>query len=201
MYSRNRTHRTKSQSSKLRFQNAKKRILILYQSSKNNQRVSNEIIISERPTSIMPVFTLPEMKFFKKQATNNLIKDLKADYARDRQKWEAAQELIAEFDTSIATLENFDKAKAFRGSKSPFRICERMRFAIIAELYLRNRLRYINADLSQADRAQVHHLVVSQHQDLVTMDGARARDLRNKFEKLTHFTKMGDNQYRVCIMF
>ena len=149
----------------------------------------------------MPIFTLPEMKFFKKQATDNLIKDLKADFARDRQKWQAAQELISDFDTSIATLENFEKTKAFRGSKSPHRICERMRYAIIAEKYLRNRLRYINVDLSQADRAQVHHLVVSQHHELTAMDGARTRDLRNKFEKLTQFKKLGDNQYRVSYIF
>ena len=147
----------------------------------------------------MPVFTLPEMKNFKKQVVDNLIKDLKTDFALDRQKWEVAQELIAEFDPKIVTLENFDKIKAFRGSKSPHRICERMRFAIIAENYLRNRLRYINVDLTQTDRAQVHHLVVSQHHQLVAMDGARARELREKFEKLTYFKKIGDNQYRVRV--
>ena len=145
----------------------------------------------------MPVFTLPEMKAFKKHAIENLIKDLKTEMQTDRQKWEAAKQMILDFDPSTETAENFEQIKAFRGSKSPHRICERMRYVIVAESYLKMRLRCVNMVMTQADRADIQHLVVTMHHDLISMDGARTRALCTKFEKLTAFRKLGDNQYQV----
>ena len=156
------------------------------------------MLCSERQIfSEMPVFTLPEMKAFKKQATENLIKDLKTELKADKQKFDAAKQLILDFDPSTETLENFDQIKAFRGSKSPHRICERMKFVIIAESYLKLRLRCINMEMTKTDRAHLQHLVVTTHHDLIAMDGARTRELCAKFDKLTTFKKLGDNQYQV----
>lgn len=145
----------------------------------------------------MPIFTLPEMKAFKKQATENLIADLKVEMQADQRKWEAAKQLILDFDPSTATLENFDQIKAFRGSKSPHRICERMRYVIIAESYLKLRLRFLNMEMTQTDRNHIQHLVVTTHHELITLDGARTRALCTKFDKLTNFRKLGDNKYQV----
>ena len=139
----------------------------------------------------MVLFTLPEMKAFKKQMVENMIQDLKMELAMDRKQWETTKKVILEFDTNLESLEKFQKSKDFRGSKSPRKICERMRFCFIAEAFLNTQLRLAIVDeLSDQDRADLRKMGGNQFHEMLALDDKRTRLLRQRFERLTMIKKV-----------
>ena len=150
----------------------------------------------------MVVFTLPEMKAFKRQMVENMIQDLKNELAVDQKKWETTKKMILDFDTNLESMEKFQKSKDFRGSKSPRKICERMRFCFLAEDFLNTQLRLaIVDDLSDKDKSDLKKIAGNQFHEMLALDEKRTRTLRQRFEKLTMIKKVADNEYKVFIAF
>ena len=146
----------------------------------------------------MPTFTLPEMKQFKRQMVNGIIQDLQGELNMDKHKWAVARKLIMEFDTNMETPENFEKSRQFRGSKSPRKLCERMRFVCLAEAFLKTQLRLVLVeDMTDGDRNDTKHIITQQFHELLALDADRTRALRARFQKLTNFRKIGDNKYQL----
>ena len=146
----------------------------------------------------MPIFTLPEMKQFKRQMVQGIIQDLQAELNLDKHKWTVARKLIMEFDINMETAENFQKSRQFRGSKSPRKLCERMRFVFLAESFLNTQLRLVLIDnMTESDRNDIKHLITQQFHELLALDADRTRALRARFQKLTNFRKLADNQYQL----
>ena len=146
----------------------------------------------------MPVFTLPEMKNFKRQMVEDMIQEIKNQMELDKQKWETMKKLIVDFDVNLETLENYQKSREFRGTKSPRKLCERMRYSTVAESFLRTQLRLVLIDnLTKGDREDTRKLATMQYHELLALDDHRTRVLRTRFQKLTNFKKLGDNQYQV----
>jgi len=148
----------------------------------------------------MVLFTLPEMKVFKRQMVENMIQDLKNELAMDQKKWETTKKVILEFDTNLESLEQFQKSRDFRGSKSPRKICERMRFCFVAEAFLNTQLRLAIVDeLTDKDRSDLKKMAGNAFHEMLAIDEKRTRNLRQRFEKLTMIKKVGDNEYKVCL--
>ena len=146
----------------------------------------------------MPVFTLPEMKQFKRQMVQGIIQDLQAELNLDKHKWSVARKMIMDFDINLETAENFQNSRHFRGSKSPRKLCERMRFVFLAEEFLKTQLKLVMIDeVSDADRNEIKQSITQQYHELLTLDADRTRALRARFQKLTNFRKLGENQYQL----
>ena len=147
----------------------------------------------------MVVFTLPEMKVFKRQMVDNMVQDIKIEMAQDQKNWETTKSVIDGFDTNLESLEQFQKSKDFRGSKSPRKICERIRFGFLAEGFLNTQLRLaIVDDLTEKDRTDLKKLAGNHFHEMLTLDDKRTRLLRQRFERLTMIKKIGDNEYKLC---
>ena len=138
------------------------------------------------------------MKNFKKKMVEDMIQEIRNQLEMDKQKWESMKKLVFDFDVNLETLENFQRSRDFRGSKSPRKICERLRYSNVAEGFLRTQLRLVLIDdLTEIDREDTRKLATMQYHELLALDDTRTRALRTRFQKLTNFKKLDDNKYQV----
>ena len=100
------------------------------------------------------------------------------------------------------SLDNFDILAMTKGSRTPIHIGERIKFAILAENYLRKQLQLMLVqNMSIPEQADIHHEIWKNIQDMRSLDYPRTLDLQAQVRDVPSFTKLGDNDYVVSFNF
>ena len=145
----------------------------------------------------MSVFTLPEMKDFKRRMVENMIRDIQKDLDEERKKWDTIFKVYVEFDNEMS-LENYEEIQKFSGDKSIHAAGDRIKFYLMAQQYLRIRLQMVMVDdFSVNELADLHSQLWFMSKAMMKMEPHRTNELRAKFRMVTKFVKIDDNQYEV----
>ena len=147
----------------------------------------------------MNFYSVPEMKLYKRRMVSNIIRDVQQQKQDDIKKWELTLQAVKNFDDNM-TLENFDILALCKGSRTPVHIGEKIKFAILAEDYLRKHLQLVLIDdMTVPEQADIHHEIWKKTMEMRKIDYPRTLDLQANFRDVTNFTKLGENQYVVSI--
>ena len=145
----------------------------------------------------MAHYTLPEMKLYKQRMVHNIIRDVQHQKEEEQARWELTLRAINNFDGEMS-LDNFDILAMTKGSRTPIHIGERIKFAILAENYLRKQLQLILIDnMPIPEQADIHHEVWKTLQEMRHLDYPRTLDIQAQVRDVPNFTKLGDNDYVV----
>ena len=157
-------------------------------------------LIGIKIQTIMPFFTAKEMRDFKTNVVDEMITELKQEAEQDRFKWQRCKAAINHFDPKGQSVSDFAVTAEFRGSKSPSKIVDRLKYVVIAEMFLKNKLTLATQeDWTHESKAKVHCQMVSLYNDLVTSDGARTRSLLEKWNKANCFRACGNGLFEVIL--
>ena len=149
----------------------------------------------------MAHFTLPEMILYKQRMVHNIIRDVQHQKEEEKARWELTLRAINNFDGEMS-LDNFDILAMTKGSRTPIHIGERIKFAILAENYLRKQLQLMLVqNMSIPEQADIHHEIWKNIQDMRSLDYPRTLDLQAQVRDVPSFTKLGDNDYVVSFNF
>ena len=147
----------------------------------------------------MSCFSVPEMKLYKRRMVSNIIRDIQQQKQEDVKKWEMTLQAVKNFDDDM-TLDNFDILALCKGSRTPVHIGEKIKFAILAEDYLRKHLQLaLVDDMTVSEQADIHHELWKKNQEMRKLDYPRTLDIQASFRDVTNFTKLGENKYVVSI--
>ena len=146
---------------------------------------------------VMSHFTLPQVKQFQQRMVANLIRDVKKEVEEEKQRWELTFQTVENFNASM-TIQNSDLLDLCKRSRAPAMIAERIKFGLLAEDFFRKKLQLVMVDDMPVDeQADIHHEMWKQFQTMRKIDGVKTSELQRKFQAVTSFQKLADNDYVV----
>lgn len=149
----------------------------------------------------MSHFNLPQVKQFQQRMVSNLIRDVRKEVEEEKQRWELTFQTVENFNNSM-TIANSDLLDLCKRSRAPALIAERIKFGLLAENFLRKKLQLTMVDnMPVEEQADIHHEMWKEFQTMRKIDGVKTSELQRKFQDVTNFQKLGDNDYVVSLKF